>query len=66
MKHSFYLILLTGAALAVSSCNTFIGMGRDIEMLGSGMQTKAKGKGSDGSQVESVQSAPAPASSSSH
>ena len=66
MKQSLYLVLLASAAFTVSSCNTFIGMGRDIEMLGSGMQNKAQGKAGDSSQNDSAQSAPASASGSSN
>ena len=41
MKKSFYLIILGVSALAMGSCNTFIGMGKDIQSLGSGMQNSA-------------------------
>jgi len=54
MKKSFYLIVLVAAACASSSCNTFIGAGRDIQTLGSGMQNKGHGKDWNG------QTAPAP------
>ena len=33
-----------GTVLVISSCNTFIGVGRDFESLGTGMQNKAYGK----------------------
>ena len=56
MKKSFCLILLSVAALAVSSCNTFIGAGRDIQSVGAGMQNKAEGRNWDGQTH-----APAPA-----
>ncbi|BDS07254.1 hypothetical protein NT6N_22940 [Oceaniferula spumae] len=40
MKNSCYLIVLTIASLAFGSCNTFIGMGRDIQGVGRSMQNK--------------------------
>lgn len=40
MKKSSYLIVLAAASFALGSCNTFIGMGRDIQGLGRGMQNK--------------------------
>ncbi|MCP5537156.1 MAG: entericidin A/B family lipoprotein [Akkermansiaceae bacterium] len=35
------MIPLAAGTLAMSSCNTFIGMGKDIQSLGSGMQNTA-------------------------
>jgi predicted small secreted protein len=46
------LIALTATALLSSSCNTFIGLGRDMRIAGEGMEKtadKASG-GSSGSQ----------------
>lgn len=40
MKKSCFLALLTIASFALGSCNTFIGMGRDIRGLGAGMENK--------------------------
>lgn len=40
------LILFIGATLILaftSSCNTFIGMGRDIKQVGGGLESKAQG-----------------------
>jgi predicted small secreted protein len=44
MKKICTALLLLGSLLSLSSCNTFIGVGRDIEKLGEGMQNKADGK----------------------
>ena len=57
MKNSFYLIVLAAAACASSSCNTFIGAGRDIQTLGSGMQNKGHGREWNG-QAAPAQKAP--------
>ena len=57
MKNSFYLILLAAGAVAFSSCNTFIGMGRDIQSMGAGMQNTGHGKTWDGQQKQAPQAA---------
>ena len=44
MKKICTALLLLVSLLSLSSCNTFIGVGRDIEKLGEGMQNKAEGK----------------------
>lgn len=44
-------LLLFVSLLSLSSCNTFIGMGRDIERLGEGMQNKADGKTWSGNEA---------------
>lgn len=48
--------LYTFAALAVvvtlSSCNTAIGFGRDLRLLGSGMENKAHGRNWDGQEQQ--------------
>ena len=36
--------LATFAALFLSSCNTFVGMGRDFQRLGQGFENAAYGK----------------------
>ena len=36
--------------MGLSSCNTFIGMGRDIRQMGEGMEHVAHGKRPDGSE----------------
>lgn len=48
-------MVLVAAGFAVSSCNTFIGMGRDIQSLGAGMQNTGHGKRWDGKQKQPVQ-----------
>jgi predicted small secreted protein len=51
------LILLAGAALFLSSCNTTIGMGRDLRILGEQMEnSSASRKG--GGQPQGAQQAP--------
>jgi predicted small secreted protein len=45
------LLALTTAAVLTSSCNTFIGMGRDLRIAGEGMEktaNKATGGGGGG------------------
>jgi len=46
------LIVLTATAMLTSSCNTFIGLGRDMRIAGEGMEksaakTKSGGSGGD-------------------
>ncbi|MEN8693873.1 MAG: entericidin [Akkermansiaceae bacterium] len=38
------LILSAAAAFILSSCNTFVGMGRDAQRLGQGLENTAYGK----------------------
>ena len=46
---SILLIALAAAAVLTSSCNTFIGLGRDMRIAGEGMEKTAnKGAGSEG------------------
>lgn len=48
---SLTLIALAAAAVLTSSCNTFIGLGRDMRIAGEGMENtanKATGGGSGG------------------
>ncbi len=40
MKKSCFFFVLTIAAFLLGSCNTFIGMGRDIQGLGAGIQNQ--------------------------
>ncbi|MBK1831945.1 hypothetical protein JIN77_14510 [Verrucomicrobiaceae bacterium R5-34] len=49
MKHSCYLAVLTVATLALGSCNTFIGMGRDLQGAGAAMQNRGTTGTWDGS-----------------
>ena len=47
---SILLIALAAAAVLTSSCNTFIGLGRDMRIAGEGMEKSAnKASGSGGS-----------------
>lgn len=51
----FAMFALAACALAVSSCNTIIGIGRDMRIAGEGMEkasTKVTGGSSDGSSVD--------------
>jgi predicted small secreted protein len=43
------------AVFALASCNTTIGLGRDLRQLGSGLENKAHGKPFDGSDPEQDQ-----------
>ena len=48
---SILLITLAAAAVLSTSCNTFIGMGRDLRIAGEGMESsanKSSGGGSSG------------------
>lgn len=46
---SILLITLAGATLLTSSCNTFIGLGRDMRIAGESMEkTATKAHGGDG------------------
>ncbi|MGE9269473.1 MAG: entericidin A/B family lipoprotein [Verrucomicrobiales bacterium] len=45
MKHLIAGFLV---AVALSSCNTVIGMGRDFRQLGEGMENAANGRGFSG------------------
>lgn len=51
---SILLIALAAAAVLTSSCNTFIGLGRDMRIAGEGMEktaNKATGGGDAGGDV---------------
>lgn len=56
------LITLAAAAVLTSSCNTFIGLGRDTRMAGEGMENIASkasgGSADDGSSTEDISGAP--------
>lgn len=43
VKFSLLLILSAAAALLLSSCNTIVGMGRDAQRLGQGVENTAYG-----------------------
>jgi predicted small secreted protein len=48
------LLLATAAAgLVLSSCNTTIGLGRDLRLLGENMETSARNKASGGGGSQS-------------
>lgn len=47
---SLTFLVLASVSLALASCNTFIGIGRDTRLLGEGMEktaTKASGGGEE-------------------
>jgi predicted small secreted protein len=45
-------LLALGAAVSLSSCNTAIGFGRDLRLLGTGMENKAHGRDWNGNQQQ--------------
>lgn len=45
---TFLLIALTATAVLSSSCNTFIGMGRDLRIAGESMEKTADKAGAGG------------------
>ena len=49
MKKLFALLVL-GAAASLTSCNTTIGFGRDLKLLGTGIGNKIQGKTWEGGQ----------------
>jgi len=44
IRLSLLLVVSAAAALFLSSCNTFVGMGRDFQRLGQGFENTAYGK----------------------
>jgi predicted small secreted protein len=44
MKKLGVFLMLVVTVLSVSSCNTYIGLGRDIQKLGQGIQNTGYGK----------------------
>lgn len=51
---SIFLIAIAAAAVLTSSCNTFIGLGRDLRIAGEGMEktaNKATGGGDSGADT---------------
>jgi len=52
------LALATLIALALGSCNTMIGLGRDFRQLGEGLENKAHGRNFDGSQSYEEEAVP--------
>jgi predicted small secreted protein len=51
-------LLALGAAVTLSSCNTAIGFGRDLRLLGTGMENKAHGRTWDGGQQQQQDNLP--------
>tara|TARA_Y100000385_G_scaffold288167_1_gene354089 strand:+ start:1072 stop:1290 length:219 start_codon:yes stop_codon:yes gene_type:complete len=45
MTKSIYIIILVAGALGLSSCNTFIGLGRDVQSLGGTMVNAGNKRG---------------------
>jgi predicted small secreted protein len=54
---SILLITLAAAAVLTSSCNTFIGLGRDMRIAGEGME-KTANKGAGGGDGGDMSGAP--------
>jgi predicted small secreted protein len=54
---SLLLITLAAAAVLTSSCNTFIGLGRDMRIAGEGME-KTANKGAGGGDGGDTSGAP--------
>jgi predicted small secreted protein len=50
--------LALGAVVALSSCNTAIGFGRDMRQLGTGLENKAHGRAWDGGEVVQEETLP--------
>jgi predicted small secreted protein len=55
---SFLLIALAAAAVLSSSCNTFIGIGRDMRLAGEGMEKTANKASGGGGATEDTSGAP--------
>jgi predicted small secreted protein len=58
---SLFLITLATSAVLLSSCNTFIGLGRDMRIGGEAMENtanKASGGGGGGGDVGDTSGAP--------
>jgi len=45
-------LLALGAVVSLTSCNTAIGFGRDLRLLGTGMENKAHGREWNGQQQQ--------------
>jgi len=55
---SLILMTLAAAAVLTSSCNTFIGLGRDMRIAGEGMEKTANQSGGSGDGGGEVSGAP--------
>ncbi len=53
MKSIFLLVATLACVVVVSSCNTTIGLGRDLRLLGEGMEKTAQKKGEQNTQQQS-------------
>jgi predicted small secreted protein len=53
MKGIFLLAAAVVCSVALSSCNTAIGLGRDLRLLGEGMEKTAQKKGDQNAQQQS-------------
>ncbi|MBT8038135.1 MAG: hypothetical protein KJO21_11370 [Verrucomicrobiae bacterium] len=58
MKQSIFMGFSVLVVFAVSSCNTFIGVGRDFQRLGTGIQNTGHGKTWDGQEKPTDPAAP--------
>jgi predicted small secreted protein len=47
-----YAIAALAVVVTLSSCNTAIGFGRDLRLLGTGMENKAHGRTWDGGEQQ--------------
>jgi predicted small secreted protein len=47
-----YAIAALAVVVTLSSCNTAIGFGRDLRLLGTGMENKAHGRTWDGQEQQ--------------
>ena len=52
MKKFFPFTVLAAVVLSLNACNTYIGLGRDIQGLGEGIQNTGYGKGWKGEQYQ--------------
>lgn len=59
MKRFGVFLILSATVLTSAGCNTFLGMGRDVEGLGKGLQNIGYGTGWKGDKPSPYQ-APAP------
>lgn len=53
-----YAFLALAAVVTLSSCNTAIGFGRDLRLLGTGMENKAHGRTWNGEEAPPQENLP--------
>ena len=53
-----YAFAALAAVISLSSCNTAIGFGRDLRLLGTGMENKAHGRTWDGQEQQQQDNLP--------